>query len=331
MGYSSKVYKAAMQRLDQLRQDARREADERCAEIFSKLPRASELEKAIAGSGIRAARAVVNGGDVRHELEKLRTENLAMQEELRRLLTSNGYREDALEPRYHCARCGDTGYYEEDGRTLMCPCLRQAMTECACEELNRFAPLTLCTFDSFRLSYYPDETDENGINPRRHMERVARFCQNYAQRFTTQSVSLLMCGETGLGKTHLSLAIANEVIRRGYGVIYVSAPAIIAHYEKLMRNRGEGDELLEMVADCDLLIIDDLGTEFNNQFSVSHIYNVINSRLLSRKPLIINTNLNMRELEKNYSNRLVSRLNGEAEKLNFIGRDIRIAKKNRKI
>jgi DNA replication protein DnaC len=136
-----------------------------------------------------------------------------------------------------------------------------------------------------------------------------------------------MCGATGLGKTHLSLAIANEVIRRGYGVIYVSAPAIIAHYENRMRQRSETDELLDMATDCDLLIIDDLGTEFISQFSVSHIYNLINSRLLSGKPVIINTNFTMRELEKTYSNRLVSRLNGEAEKLNFFGRDIRIMKK----
>ena len=250
-----------------------------------------------------------------------------MQEELNQLLISNGYTADALEPDYTCKRCSDTGYYDENGRTLICTCLKQTLTECACEELNRHAPLRLSTFDSFKLDLYPDETDVNGINPRHHMDRVVRFCKGYANNFTTQSKSLLMCGATGLGKTHLSLAIANEVIRRGYGVIYVSAPAIIAHYESRMRQRSETDELLDMATDCDLLIIDDLGTEFISQFSVSHIYNLINSRLLTRKPVIINTNFTMRELEKTYSNRLVSRLNGEAEKLNFFGRDIRILKK----
>lgn len=327
MGYSSNIQKKAADKLAQRRLEARRNADFRREEIFAKFPRAAELEKGITGSGLRAARAVVSGGNVTEELEKLKNENLTMQEELRDLLTSNGYSADALEPEYTCKRCSDTGYYDENGRTLICGCLKQTLTECACEELNRHAPLRLSTFDSFRLDLYPDETDSNGINPRRHMDRVVRFCKGYAGNFTTESKSLLMCGATGLGKTHLSLAIANEVIRRGYGVIYVSAPAIIAHYESRMRQRSETDELLDMATDCDLLIIDDLGTEFISQFSVSHIYNLINSRLLSRKPVIINTNFTMRELEKTYSNRLVSRLNGEAEKLNFFGRDIRIMKK----
>ena len=327
MGYSSIIQKKAADRLAQRRLEARRNADFRREEIFAKLPRAAELEKGIGNSGIRAARAVVAGGNAAEELERLKNENLSMQEELKQLLVTNGYSADALEPDYTCKRCSDTGYYDENGITLMCGCLKQALTECACEELNRHAPLTLSTFDSFRIDFYPDEADQNGINPRQHMDRVVRYCKSYAHNFTTNSKSLLMCGATGLGKTHLSLAVANEVIRRGYGVIYVSAPAIIAHYETQMRRRTENDELLDMTTDCDLLIIDDLGTEFNSQFSVSHIYNLINSRLLSRKPVIINTNLTMRELEKTYSNRLVSRLNGEAEKLNFFGRDIRIAKK----
>ena len=281
MGYSIRIQKKAADKLAQRRLAAKRDSDFRRAEIFAKLPRAAELEKGIAASGIRAARAVVSGGNVNAELEKLKRENLAMQDDLNQLLVSNGYN----------------------------------------------APLRLSTFDSFKLDLYPDETDVNGINPRQHMERVVRYCKGYANNFTTESKSLLMCGATGLGKTHLSLAIANEVIRRGYGVIYVSAPAIIAHYESQMRQRSETDELLDMATDCDLLIIDDLGTEFISQFSVSHIYNLINSRLLTRKPVIINTNFTMRELEKTYSNRLVSRLNGEAEKLNFFGRDIRILKK----
>ncbi|MBU5461719.1 ATP-binding protein [Lachnoclostridium sp. MSJ-17] len=327
MGYSVKIQKAAADRLSQRRLTAKRESDFRREEIFAKLPKAAELEKGIADSGIKAARAVVSGGNVTEVLEGLKRQNLAMQEELERILVSNGYPADALEPQYSCKRCSDTGYYDENGRTLMCSCLKQALTECACEELNRHAPLKLSTFESFNVDLYPDETDSNGVNPHRHMERVVRYCTGYAGSFTPESKSLLMCGATGLGKTHLSLAIANEVIKRGYGVIYVSAPAIIAHYESQMRSRSDTDELLDMATDCDLLIIDDLGSEFINQFSVSHIYNLINSRLLSRKPVIINTNLTMRELEKSYSYRLVSRLNGEAEKLNFFGKDIRIAKK----
>ena len=327
MGYSTNVYKKAADKLTQRRVTAEREAEARRIDIYRRLPRVEELEKGIALSGIKAARAVVGGGDVKQEMERLREENLRMQSELKSLLLSNGYAENVLEPHFHCERCRDTGYYDENGRTLVCACLKQALAECACEELNRCAPLSLSTFSTFRTDYYSTERDENGIIPREHMEKVLKRCKGYAANFCPDSGGLLMCGATGLGKTHLSLAIANEVIRRGYGVIYVSAPSIIAQYEKRMRTWGDTNELLDMAADCDLLIIDDLGTEYKNQFSVSHIYNLINSRLLSHKPVIINTNLNMKELETHYSNRLVSRLNGEVEKINFLGKDIRIAKK----
>ncbi|MEF2883911.1 MAG: ATP-binding protein [Ruminococcus sp.] len=327
MGYSTNVYKKAADKLTQRRITAQREADERRKEIFRRLPRAGELEKGIASSGIKAARAVIGGGNVKEEMERLRDENLRMQSELRVLLRTNGYEEDVLEPRFVCKRCKDTGYVEENGRTFVCACLKQTLAECACEELNRSAPLSLSTFETFRTDYYSAQRGDNGIVPREHMEKVLKRCRSYAANFQPNAGGLLMCGATGLGKTHLSLAIANEVIRRGYGVIYVSAPSIIAQYEKRMRTWGETNELLDMVTDCDLLIIDDLGTEYKNQFSVSHIYNLINSRLLAHKPVIISTNLNMKELEQHYSNRLVSRLNGEVEKLNFLGKDIRIAKK----
>ena len=330
MGYSSNVYKKAADRLAQRKIRAEREADERRQEIYRLLPRAEELQKGITSSGIKAARAVIGGGDVKKEMERLRGENLAMQSELASLLQSNGYREDVFEPDYRCKRCSDTGYYDENGRTLVCPCLRQTLAECACEELNRFAPLSLSTFETFRLEYYSTDRDSNGLVPREHMEKVLRFCKGYAYNFHPGARGLLMCGATGLGKTHLSLAIANEVIKRGYGVIYVSAPSVIEQFEKRMRSWGESNELLDMVNDCDLLIIDDLGTEYKNQFSVAHIYNLINSRLLAHKAIIISTNLSMKELESHYSNRLVSRLNGEVEKLNFLGRDIRVAKKNQR-
>lgn len=327
MGYNSSVYKSAAEKLFQRRLRAEKDADLRRAEIYEKLPRSRELEKGIASSGIKAARAVVGGGDVVAEMEKLRDENLKMQSELKQLLISNGYREDVLEPYYSCKKCNDTGYFDENGRTLVCTCLKQALADCACEELNKYAPLSLSTFDTFRLDYYSDRADSNGIVPRTHMDKVVKYCKNYAYNFTPSINSILMYGATGLGKTHLSLSIANEVIKRGYGVIYVSAPALVQKLEKEMFSRDKDDYLFNMITDCDLLIIDDLGTEFHNQLSVSNLYNIINSRMLAHKPTIISTNLSMAELEKMYTARLVSRISGESQKLNFVGDDIRIAKK----
>ena len=218
MGYSSSVYKTAADRLFERRLKAEKEADRRKAEIYKKLPRTKELEKEISRCGIQAARAVLSGGNIKEEMENLRDSNLAMQSELTEILTSNGYDKDVFEPSYHCKKCNDTGYYEENGRTLVCNCLKQTLVSCACEELNRTAPLSLSTFESFSLDYYEKETDlKTGISPFNHMSKILRYCQNYAENFTKNSESILMKGATGLGKTHLSLAIANKVITKEIG------------------------------------------------------------------------------------------------------------------
>lgn len=328
MGFSSSVYKAAADKLFARRLKAEKDADRRREDIYMSIPRTKELEKEISTCSIKAARAVINGGDVVENMKKLRDRNLSMQAELNEILISNGYAEDVFEPDYFCKKCRDTGYYEEDGKTLVCSCLKQALVSCACEELNRTAPLSLSTFDSFSLDYYDKKSDiKTGISPYNQMSKILRYCKNYADNFSENSESILMKGATGLGKTHLSLAIANEVIKKGYGVIYVSAPSLMQTLEKQFFSKEDDNSTINMLIDCDLLIVDDLGTEFHGQLSVSQLYNIFNSRMLSGKPIIINTNLSMRELEKIYSERFVSRISGNAQKLDFLGSDIRIRKK----
>ena len=328
--HNQNVYKAAADRLFERRLKAEKEADRRKAEIYKKLPRTRELEKEISRCGIQAARAVIGGGDVAEEMKNLRDRNLAMQAELAENLTSNGYDKNVFETSYRCKRCKDTGYYEENGRTLVCNCLKQALVSCACEELNRTAPLSLSIFESFSLDYYESEVDsKTGISPYNHMSKILRYCQSYAENFSKNSESILMKGATGLGKTHLSLAIANEVIKKGYGVIYVSAPSFMQKLEKQYFSRDDDNSAIDMLMECDLLIVDDLGTEFHGQLSVSQMYNIFNSRMLANKPVIINTNLTMRELEKIYTERFVSRIVGNAQKLDFLGSDIRVRKKKK--
>lgn len=328
MGYSSSVYKTAADRLFERRLKAERYADRRRKAIYSEIPRVKELEKEISACGIKAARAVIKGDDVQPEIEKLRDKNLAMQKELKDLLASNGYSENVFEPHYICKKCGDTGYYDENGKTLVCSCLKNMLVACACEELNRTAPLALSTFDSFSLDYYDKREDPDlGTSPYIQMSKILAYCRNYAEKFRKNSESLLMKGATGLGKTHLSLAIANEVIKKGFGVIYASAPSLMTRLEKSYFSKSDDDSALNMLIESDLLIIDDLGTEIHGQFSVSLLYNIFNSRMLLNKPIIINTNLTMRELEKIYTERFVSRINGNARKLDFLGDDIRIRRK----
>lgn len=327
MGYSSSVYKAAADRLAERRLSAEKSADMRRREIYEKLPRARELEQAIAFCGVEAARTVLRGGNAAEEMTKLKDKNLGMQRELKALLLQNGYAENALDPQYACTKCNDTGYVEQGNRTLMCACLKRELVACACEELNRSIPLSLCTFESFSPEHYSKLPDpDTGLVPYRHMEKVLKYCKGYAQNFTPDSESILMRGNTGLGKTHLSLAIATEVIRRGYGVIYISAPTLALQLEKERFSRDSRDSLngtLDTLSSCDLLIVDDLGTEFRNSFTLSQIYSLFNARLLRRKPFIISTNLTIQELEREYTDRFVSRINGAAQKLDFIGEDLR--------
>ncbi len=328
MGYSSSVYKAAADKLFERRLKAEKDAEKRRADVYRKLPRVKELEKEISSAGIKVARAVLSGKDLTSQMSRLRDENLSMQNELADILKSNGYPENIFEPSYICKKCSDTGYYEENGKTVVCSCMKQALVQCACEELNKTAPLSLSTFDSFRLDYYEKSTDiKTNMSPYNHMSKVLGYCKNYAENFNKNSGSIFMKGKTGLGKTHLSLAIANEVIKKGFGVIYVSAPSLAHRLEKNFFSKSDNDPINDMLLECDLLIVDDLGTEFHTQFSISEIYNILNSRILSLKPIIINTNLNLLELEKIYSERFVSRIMGNAEKLDFMGTDIRVIKK----
>lgn len=328
MGYSNSVYKAASDILHERRLNAEKAAERRKEEVYERFPRVKELERQISMGGIKTARAVLAGGDVKKAVSKLRDQDLAMQAEVKRILTDNGYPANYFEPKYFCKKCEDKGYYDINGKTVRCSCMKSALVTCACAELNRYAPLSLSTFESFDLEYY-----DKSINPKvktspyEHMSKVFRLCQNYADNFSKNSESILMSGETGLGKTHLSLAIANEVIKKGYGVVYASAPPIISKLEKEYFSSDKDDSLFSMLADCDLLIIDDLGTEFYSQFAVSQFYNLFNSRMLSNKPIIINTNLTITELKEKYTDRFVSRICGNARQLDFLGRDIRIRRK----
>lgn len=151
MGYSNSVYKAASDTLHERRLNAEKAAERRKEEVYKKFPRVKELEKQISVGGIKTARAVLAGGDVKDAVSKLRDQNLAMQAEVRKILTDNGYPENYFEPDYFCKKCNDKGYCDINGKTVRCSCMKSALIACACAELNRNAPLSLSTFESFNL------------------------------------------------------------------------------------------------------------------------------------------------------------------------------------
>lgn len=324
MPYSNDILQAAKEQLAERRQSALRAADFRRESLFQDNIRLREIDRELYEIGAATAKAVLRP-DQAVDMRRLSERSLALQEEQSRILSDLSLSRDMLEPHYICEKCHDTGYIELGDRTVTCDCLKKLMAEIACEQLNADLPLADCTFESFSLDYYGDAPNAEGKVPRSRMSNIYRYCQRYADDFTTASTSLLMRGATGLGKTHLSLAIANEVIRKGMSVVYVSAPDILSKLERehFTYRYDEQEGTFRSLLNADLLIVDDLGTEFVTPFTVSSVYNLFNSRILSGKPIIINTNLTMTELLTTYSQRFVSRVIGACDTLEFIGEDIR--------
>lgn len=316
MGYSKSVYERADRILGERRLDAQRNAERAQRAFYLAHPRAQEIENELSHTFTAIARAMMSG---EHEkMEKVKNHNLELQKELEQVYKSAGISEDDLKPKYACQHCCDKGNI--DGAP--CECYQKLIKQIACDDLNRRSPLSLSDFSAFDLSFYPDEC-------RQKMTNIFNYCKSYADNFNPDSDSIIMTGGTGLGKTHLALAIANEVIKKGRGVIYISAPDMVSALEEFQFSREAANSEItpRILSECDLLIIDDLGTEFVTSFSKGAVYNVFNSRISREKPTIISTNLTISELERNYTDRFVSRVTGYCRRLHFEGSDIRIQKK----
>lgn len=325
MAYSKEIYDEAKRELSRRRAYAEDEQERRHDEAVTRLPELLKIEREMAQAGLSVAKAF-GRPDAKKFIENLAVQSKKAQAERKALLLSAGYPEDYLETPYKCKRCEDTGFV--DGRR--CECHKRLLRQLAFAELQKNSPLSLSTFESFDLSYYPDGFDPAlKVNPRQRMGQIYEFCVNYAEDFDTHSPSLFMYGATGLGKTHLSLSIAREAIEKGYAVIYGSTQNLLSKLEREHFSRaGEEKGVTEqMLLDCDLLILDDLGAEFSTSFTVAAIYNIVNTRLNTGLPVIISTNLSPQELEAKYTQRITSRIVGNYTSLLFCGKDVRQIKK----
>lgn len=316
MAYNEKLLRIATERIAERRSKAEADAAMRHARMVVKCPEIAELEDKMRKSAYGLVKVIGMGDRTVDYIENLRNENLAAQAEIKAILVSSGYAEDYLEPDYVCKKCEDTGF--SGGK--LCECHIELLRQLSYEQLCKNSPLKLSSFDDFKLDYYDDDGEVFEL-----MSCNYEFCRNYAENFDMRSYSLLMTGETGLGKTHLSLAIAGEVIKKGYGVVYGSVQNLFSTIEKEHFGRSsEADGTTEkMLLDCDLLILDDLGAEFTTNFTVATLNNIINTRILESKPTIISTNLSVAKLDERYSRRIASRIIGEYQILSFEGRDIR--------
>lgn len=325
MAYSEAVLQRAQARLAQARQQHDEETRSRIEAIYAQQPRLRQIDQTLRQTAARImAVSFRRGEDPAAAMAELKKENLALQQERDWLLESNDIDPDDLSAAPLCPRCGGTGYVG----AVMCDCLRELCRQEQKKELSQLLGSGKESFEHFRLDLYPAEYDPKlGASPRKLMQYVYNNALHYARTFTLESGSILMIGATGLGKTFLSACIARTVADRGYSVLYSTAMQLFSDFEtaKFARSTESADASRKYFT-CDLLIIDDLGTEMTTQFTVSALYQIVNTRLLEGRPTIISTNLPAVELKQRYSPQIASRLLGVYECYSFAGDDIRMLK-----
>ena len=304
-----------------------RTAVQRRARLYDAEPRLKEIEQQLRATMPKLiASALRRGADPVPAVRVLRDENLDLQKERASLLKDMGYPADYLEEKPACALCGDTGYHEGQ----VCRCLREYYKKAQLSELSHLLDLGNQSFENFSLDWYSTDRGERKLSPRENMERNFDVCRDYARQFSNRSDNLLLMGQPGLGKTFLSACIARVVSERGFSVVYDTAEHIFSQMEEEKfrpDDSAAAREDVQRYLQCDLLIVDDLGTEMVTSFVQSALYQLVNGRLMEGKATIISTNLAPEELGTRYGGAVLSRLEGEYEILPFFGEDIRRLKR----
>lgn len=331
MPYNQQNYRRIRQEYETKYLRAREDAERRRREIELLIPEVAGIHRELSHVGLEIMRASLEHGDNTAARESaiaaLRANNQALLAQRSVLLTAAGFPADYTELRYECPQCSDTGFLDDSS---MCECMRSRLRLAGYESSGLGHLLREQSFDNYSLDFF-----NNDEKTYRTMSAVVRMLRDWAKHFTLgdanrpASENLLLMGGTGLGKTHLSTAVAKTVLDSGHDVLYTTAVGMVATFEaeRFGNNMGLAEENdLNRYYTVDLLIIDDLGTEVTNQFTVSALYNVINTRMNLRRPTIINTNLMQEELRRRYWDRITSRLFGEYRILLFLGTDVRAQK-----
>lgn len=330
MAYSNEIYEKALAEIKKRRNDAEYEASQHKQELTEKYPEFAFIESELAKTGREILGVfALPKEQAEKKLQAIRKKNAEIRNSRTELLKSMGLPENYLDVNYVCKKCEDRGFIEERNDekgvsygTKYCTCHLELLKKLASEKMSKSTPLELSSFEDFNLDYY-SKKEVDGESPYKEMQRVYKSCISYAENFDLDSQSLYFFGRTGLGKTHLSLAIANEAIKKGYNVIYGSVISFLNKMEREKFGRAETFETEDILIDADLLILDDLGAEFQTAFTTSAIYNLINSRIARGVPTIISSNLSIKELKERYPESVASRIIGNFATVEFIGSDIR--------
>ena len=330
MNYSNEVLRLAYEELDKRRETALALHSSRVEEIHNFYPEIYAVYSAILSTKNRLADAILSkSGDLRENIGIIRDDNLRHQSELKELLKKASLPEDYLNIRYSCPLCSDTGVHGGN----RCECVTAILDRIAVEKLNEQCKIKLSDFSEFDLGYYPESFTykDRVINAREMMASNLKYCMDYVRDFGPDSAGIFMYGGTGLGKTFLSGCIAKELLKKGVSVAFDSIQNYLREIENEHFGRSDGTDTLETLLNAELVILDDLGSEFSSSFNSSAVYNIINSRLNMGKPTIVSSNLSLSELAEKYDDRIISRLTGMFFTLRFIGEDIRQIKRRKGI
>ena len=324
MGYNRNDLKRIKEEYSTKHLIAERDAETLRRELHAKLPEVKEIDRKLSRVGLDLMGVALEyGANKEAKFAALRKENEELNKKRDEILVAAGYPADYTDVKYECKACSDSGYVG----IKMCDCMRNALVMAGYESSGIAELLRTQTFENFSLEYYKDSPDCYKM-----MERILAYAKSYAENFKSgEADNIAMFGGTGLGKTHLSSAIAKSVIEKGNDVFYVTALGMVSDFEaeQFGNQHMPKGELTDRYFDCDLLIIDDLGTEMANQFTVSCLYNLLNIRINRRAATILSTNLTQQELFKKYNDRITSRVMGEFRILPFMGKDIRMQKISR--
>ena len=331
MGYEASVLYRATRRLEASRRQREEALTRRKAEIYAQLPRLREIDKELKGTVYQIiASSLREGRDPAPSIQVIKDHNLSLQAERTHLLLQNGWGADALDEQPACPKCNDTGWVGAQ----MCTCLKKLCGEEQIKELSKLLDLGEQSFETFSMDYYsPLPWPGEALSPRENMEFIFDLCSNYARKFGRFKLrNLFLSGAPGLGKTFLSACIARTVSENGFSVVYDTAVNVFARFEeqKFARDRLDAEEAKDETKrylGCDLLILDDLGSELTTPFVQSALYTLINARLMSNKQTVISSNLTMTQVRQRYTPQISSRLEGEDRVLPFYGEDIRLQRK----
>lgn len=298
--------------------------EQRKEQAYQACPRLREIDEEVAAKSAATARKLLNS-QTSSDLTELRREIALLAEERTALLGSLGYPADYLEPRYHCPLCQDTGYV--DGRK--CSCFRQAEIDLLYNQSNLREVLEKENFSHFSLEYYSDtiKNEATGLTARQTAQQAMEKAKIFIKVFDTSFRNLFLYGDTGVGKTFLSHCIAYELLNSAHHVVYFSAFDLFDLFAQNTFSKNVSRDMLDdYIFQCDLLIIDDLGTELTNAFVASQLFLCINERIMRKKSTIISTNLTLERFSENYSERTFSRIASNYDMIKLIGKDIRIQK-----